>query len=58
MTASSASSRIGFFMLGPIASLACLFLGTSIYLKYGNPPVATKHPAALEEAWQRGRGRQ
>lgn len=51
MTASSTSrNRSGFFALGIVASLVSLCLGAFLYLKYGNPPVATADPSFPMEA--------
>lgn len=51
MTAPSVNrNRIGFFLLGIVVSLAGLCLGAFLYLKYGNPPVATADPSFPMEA--------
>lgn len=51
MTASSIHrNRLGFFLLGIVVSLAGLCLGVALYLKYGNPPVATADPSFPMEA--------
>lgn len=51
MTAPSANrNRIGFFLLGIVFTLAGLCLGAAVYLKYGNPPVATADPSFPMEA--------
>ncbi len=51
MTPSSPNrNRIGFFLLGIFVSLAGLCLDAALYLKYGNPPVATADPSFPMEA--------
>lgn len=43
-------SRLGYFLLGSVASLVALVLCVFLYLKYGNPPVATADPSFPFEA--------
>ena len=51
MTATSPTrGRIGFFLLGVVATVLTLFLGAYLYLKHGNPPVATADPSFPMEA--------
>ena len=51
MTATSTTQgRIGFFLLGVAATVVAIFFGGYIYLKYGNPPVATADPSFPMEA--------
>ena len=49
-TISNRRGRIGFFLLGVAATVLGLFLGAYIYLKHGNPPVATADPSFPMEA--------
>ena len=51
MAASSTKlNRVGFFVLGVAVSLAGLCLGVFLYLRFGNPPVATADPSLPMEA--------
>ena len=51
MVASSTKlNRVGFFVLGVVVSLAGLCLGVFLYLRFGNPPVATADPSFPMEA--------
>lgn len=47
---SHTGSRIRFFLLGALTSLLAVVLFVFVYLKYGNPPVATADPSFPFEA--------
>ena len=47
---SSTHNRTGSFLLGVGLTIVALFLGAYVYLKYGNPPVATADPSFPYEA--------
>ncbi len=49
-TTSTRRGRLGSFLLGVVATIVVLFLGAYIYLKHGNPPVATADPSFPMEA--------
>lgn len=51
MTASSnLRSRLGFFLLGLGSTVVAIVVGAFLYLKYGDPPVATADPSFPMEA--------
>lgn len=46
----SALQRFGMFVLGIVFTVALIFIGGYIYLRYGHPPVAVSDPAFPYEA--------